>query len=213
MFSKFSTHMRTVAIIGLVFALASFTAWAAINHNDTDDGIIFTNSPIAPQIPDGTLNHDIFVKKPPKDDGGGSSGPITYSGSMTVNKGDGDWITLVKGKNRIEALVVTGSLDAYMEEQGIDKVTITADLVEQWVDTGDGTGYYRLDFTFGPSGAYFTPSALRLELGGKYVSSDTAVTLLDEYGEVLPSTSQGNGNFLYYYIEHFSSYSYDFYEY
>ena len=210
---KFNTHMRTTAIMSLVFVFASFTAWAAISHNDTNDGIILTNLNIAPQIPSGTPNHDLFVKKPPKDNGGGSKGPKTYSGSLTVNKGAGDWITLVKGKNRIEVLVVTGSLDAYMEEQGIDKVTITIDLVEQWVDTGDGTGHYCLDFTFGPSGAYFTPSALRLELGGKYVSSDTAVTLLDEYGEVLPSTSQGNGNFLYYYIPHFSSYSYDFYEY
>jgi len=132
---------------------------------------------------------------------------------MTVNKGYGDWITLVKGKNWICVEVFEGDLDVYMEEQGIDKVTITVDLVEQWVDTGDGTGYYRLDFTFGPSGAYFTPSALRLELSGKYVSSDTAVTLLDEYGEALPSTSQGNENFLHYYIPHFSSYSYDMYDY
>ncbi len=212
MFSKFDTHMRTTAIISLVLVFASVTTWAAISHNDTDDGIILTNPPIAPQIPDGTPNHDLFIgKKPEKDNGGGSEGPKTYSGSLTVKKGGGHWITLVKGKDWIEVNAPWGSLDAYMEEQGIDKVTITVDLVEQWVDTSGENGYYKLDFTFGPSGAYFTPGDFELEIGGKYVSSE--VTLLDEYGEALPSTSQGDGKFIFYYIPHFSSYYYDDYDY
>ncbi len=218
MFHKFYNSTRTVAIIGLVFALASFTTWATISHNDTNDGIILTNLNIAPQIPDGTLNHDLFVKKPPKDDGGGdddgeSEGPKTYRGSMTVYKGGGNWIQLVKGKNKVWVEAYMGNLDAYMEEQGIDEMAIIVDLVEQWVETGGENGYYKLDFTFGPSGAYFTPRDLVLELSGKYVSSGVEVRLLDEYGEELPSTSKGGGSHISYYIPHFSSYSYEGYDY
>jgi len=215
MFTKFDSHMKLTAIIGLVLIFVLSSAWAAISHNDTDDRIILTNSPIAPQIPSGTPNHDLFVKKPPKDDGGGneSSGPKTYSRSMTVYKGGGNWIQLVKGKNKVWVEAYMGDLDAYMEEQEIGEMTITVNLVEQWVDTGGQNGYYKLDFTFGPSGAYFTPRDLVLELSGKYAAKDANVKLYDKNGEELPSTVKGGGSHISYYIPHFSSYSYEEYDY
>ncbi len=153
MFTKFYNPTRTVAIIGLVFALASFTAWAAISHNDTDDGIILTNLNIAPQIPDATPNHDLFIGKPPKDDGGGGSEEGT---SFVVKKGKGSKTEyLVRdGEDKIGVKVWSQSLDAYMEEQDISSVEITVDLVEQWVKTDTG-GHYCLEFTFSPHGAFF----------------------------------------------------------
>jgi hypothetical protein len=214
---RMSSQLRTIltktAILSFALMVAIGTTWAGISHSDTDDGIILTNSPIAPQIPSDTPNHDLFVKKPPKDDDGGSEGPKTYSKNMTVYKGGGNWIQLVKGQNKIWVEAYMGDLDAYMEKQGIDEVTITVDLVEQWVETGGQNGYYKLDFTFGPSGAYFTPRDLVLELTGKYVSSDAEVTLLDEYGEEVPSTVKGGGGHFSYYIPHFSNYYYDDYDY
>ena len=88
---------------------------------------------------------------------------------------------------------------------------ITADLSEEWIDTGDGSGYYRLDFTFGPSGTYFTPNNLEVELKGKYVSDSTNVVMYDEYGEALPATRKGQSDRITFYIPHFSSYYYDGY--
>ena len=96
-----------------------------------------------------------------------------------------------------------------MAQQGINEVEITADLSEEWVDTGNGDGYYRLNFTFGPSGAYFTPNELEVEFRGKYVASSIEVAMYDENGELLDSRRHGNADKVTFYVPHFSSYYYD----
>ena len=79
-----------------------------------------------------------------------------YGTSFVVKKGKGSKTEYLvrNGKDKIGVKVWSQSLDAYMEEQGISSVKITVDLVEQWVETDTG-GHYRLEFTFGPSGAFF----------------------------------------------------------
>ena len=140
-----------------------------------------------------------------------------YSGSVTVKtKGrsvDKSFLLVDNGADRVEVTIRKDSLDAYMAEQGINSVNITADLNEEWVDTGGGSGYYRLTFVFGPSGAYFTPDELEVKLQGKYVSGNTAVAMYSEDGEALESTSSGNWASITFYVPHFSSYSYDHYDY
>ena len=137
-----------------------------------------------------------------------------YSESKVFNHSGGNLVLVkVQGMDRIKLTVPNGSLDDYLAEQGISDVEITADLEEEWVDTGGGTGYYRLTFTFGPSGAYFTPNELELELKGAYASDDTDVMMYDEIGEALPWTRNGQSDKITFYIPHFSEYSYDYYEY
>ena len=79
-----------------------------------------------------------------------------YGTSFVVKKGNGSKTEyLVRdGKNKIGVKVWSQALDIYMEEQNISSVKITVDLVEQWVETDTG-GHYRLEFVFGPSGAFF----------------------------------------------------------
>ena len=136
-----------------------------------------------------------------------------YGTSFVVKKGKGHKTEyLVRdGKDKIGVMVKSQSLDAYMEEQAISSVNITVDLVEQWVETDTG-GHYRLEFTFGPSGAFFI-YPLELYLIGKYSSPDTSTLIYDENGEMIENWSQSSGQITTFYIPHFSSYSYDFYEY
>ena len=141
-----------------------------------------------------------------------ASAAMHYSGSMTIGKGGGNWMQLVKGKNKVWIMSYMGCLDPYMEEQGINEVTITADLEEEWVPAGGKEGYYRLTFTFGPAGAYFTPLELELQLGGRYVQSGADVKLYDANGEAIPYTVKGGGKHITYLISHFSSYYYDDYD-
>jgi len=84
----------------------------------------------------------------------------------------------------------TMSIDNYLIEQGFQEVLLWVHLQEDWVDTGDGSGYYQLHFTFGPSGAYFQ-EPLEIQMRGKYVSKNNEVQMYDEYGEILESTSNG----------------------
>ena len=183
MFKKLTTTMRLAAVLGLVLTLALSTTWA---------------------------------KKPPKDDGGGSSGGITtnsYYKSKTMSIGSG-WFTNVvhKGKNRIRVDVQGGALDNYLIEQGLEQALLWVYLQEEWIDTGDGSGYYQLHFTFGPDGAYFQ-EPLEIQMRGKYVSENNDVQMYDENGELLEFTSNGNGRVITYYLDHFSSYYYDDYDY
>ena len=137
-----------------------------------------------------------------------------YSNSQVIFYNAGGWFHLVNsGQDKIKVTIPGGVLNDYMDDQGVNEVEITADVEEQWIDTGGGNGYYQLTFVFGPSGAYFTPRELELELRGKYVSGDTTVELYDENGEVLEFTTNGNGSRITYYILHFSSYYYDDYDY
>ena len=134
-----------------------------------------------------------------------------YSSSKTFQRGRGGTDSIVfSGKDRIHINLVADAVDAYLDEQGINEVTITTDLVEQWIDTGNGTGYYKLDFTFGPSGCHFTPE-MKLHLKGKYVSDATEVQLFDENGEALPATRNTGADSITFYIPHFSNYYYEGY--
>ena len=116
-----------------------------------------------------------------------------YGTSFVVKKGKGHKTEyLVRdGEDKIGVMVWSQSLDAYMEEQDISSVNITADLVEQWVETDTG-GHYCLEFTFGPHGAFFT-EPLELSLIGKYSSPDTLTLIYDENGEMMESWSQSSG--------------------
>jgi hypothetical protein len=136
-----------------------------------------------------------------------------YSISRTVDFGAGGSFANIihQGQNRVKVSVAAGALDTYMIEQGVNQVVYTVDLEEEWIDTGNGTGYYRLDFTFGPSGAHFEPP-LEIQLSGKYVSANNAVAMYDENGELLETTSNGNGSKITYFVPHFSSYYYDDYD-
>ena len=131
----------------------------------------------------------------------------TYSGSSTVTKGGRGGFYLVNGKSKVNISIDQGALDDYLTEQGLDSVEITADLEEEWVDTGDGNGYYQLTFEFGPSGAYFNPGLL-LTLTGKY-AENPEVQLYDENGEALPSERNDHANRATFRIPHLSSYYYD----
>lgn len=135
-----------------------------------------------------------------------------YYKSKMMGMGAGFFANVVhQGKDRIKATVDSGALDNYLLEQGVDEVGLAILLAEELVEQPDGSSYYRLEFTFWPSGAYFeTP--LEIQLRGKYVSESTDVQMYDEYGEVLESTSNGNGSVVTYYVPHFSSYYYDSYD-
>ena len=76
------------------------------------------------------------------------------------------------------------------------------------VGLDNGEGYYRLDFTFGPSGAHFDPP-LELEFKGSYFTDISEVTLYGEDEEELPYDLHPGGNKMTYFIPHFSSYTYD----
>jgi hypothetical protein len=134
-----------------------------------------------------------------------------YSSSTVVKKGAKGGFFLTNGKDKINVAIEKNSLDTYLDELGINQVTIWCDLKEELVDLGNGINFYRLTFTFGPSGAYFTPEALILTLSGKYASEDTKVSLYDENGEAVESNRQGSADTIKFYIPHFSSYYYDGY--
>ncbi len=67
-----------------------------------------------------------------------------------------------------------------------------------------------LDFTFGPSGAYFSPE-LELNLRGDYING-TNYTLVNEAGEALKFTLKKNEREITFYLPDFSSYSFDLYD-
>ena len=139
-----------------------------------------------------------------------------YSVSKVVRMSKQYIFDVVRGKGKypdaIRVQILYGTLDAYMVEKGINKVEITVDLVEEEVTDANGT-YYRLDFTFGPSGAYFEPKSLKLRLHGKYASEQTVVWLYNEYGEAVQGTRLDEWGLVIFDIPHFSSYHYDDYDY
>ena len=123
-----------------------------------------------------------------------------YSASQVIKEGKGAEFTVVPDED-ITVDIEPGSLDVYLNEEGVDEVEITVDTVD--FENGD------LEFAFGPSGAHFTPS-LRLTISGPYLEED--LTLLDENGEALEYTVSHSGNSMTFYIPHFSSYYYDDYD-
>ena len=137
-----------------------------------------------------------------------------YSNSTVIGRGEvGGFKIVNEKKNWVFAIILTGSLDAYLDSLEIDAVEITAEMTEELVTRPDGTSYYKLDFTFGPSGAFFYPDAFILKIKGKYVSADTEIWLYDEYGEELPGKRNDSAKLIKFDIPHFSRYSYDMYDY
>ena len=122
-------------------------------------------------------------------------------------------LKLVGGKDKIQCMIRRNTLDPYLAQQGQNKVTITAEVTASLVMDANGTSYYNLDFTFGPSGTYFEDRELELTITGKYASADTRVWLYDEYGEAIEGTRQDSADHIKFKIPHFSRYSYDLYDY
>ncbi|MCH8295473.1 hypothetical protein IH992_30695 [Candidatus Poribacteria bacterium] len=75
----------------------------------------------------------------------------------------------------------TMSIDNYLIEKGFQ---------EDWIDTGDGSGYYKHHFTFDTSGDDFQ-ELLEIQMRGKYITENNEVQMYDEYGDILESTSKG----------------------
>ena len=155
-----------------------------------------------------------WAKKPPKDAESSTEDTSTvdyYEASFIVKKGKSGGVFLVReGKDKIYIAVLNTALDDYMNEQGVDSVEITVSVLMEFVEQPEGDGYYLLDFIFGPSGAHFDPP-LKLYLYGKY--SDSDVWLYDETGEALEGQRFSGSGTSYFLIPHFSSYSYDDYDY
>ena len=136
----------------------------------------------------------------------------TYYASEIVKKGKGGDLKIVnEGKDKIGAKISNGSLDAYLEEQGQDKVEITVDMTEELIECDNGS-YYHLEFTFGPNDARFDPP-LKLILKGKYVETDCSVWLFDENGEAVEGRRSDESDKIVFEIPHFSVYGYDDYDY
>ena len=138
---------------------------------------------------------------------------VSHDNTRAVVKkgGSGQFFIVNDGPNQIKVTVEKGALDDYLQLSRQSAVKITTELKQAWVDKGNGDGYYRLDFTFQPSGAYFHPP-LELQLSGIYFTQVVNATLYDEEVKPLLSSRHPDGNQITYYIPHFSSYSYDHYD-
>ena len=135
----------------------------------------------------------------------------TYSNSKRFRKGEGGNIRMKGARNRTFLHVPAGACDAYLKEKGLKQVNITVDMTEEWIDNADGTGYWQLDFHFGPSGAYFDPP-LKLKINGDYVNEGN-IWLYDENGELVEGKFKEEEEKLIFILYHFSSYYYDGYDY
>ena len=136
-----------------------------------------------------------------------------YSNSRVYGVGEGGKIKLVKEPNKTFVRVPEGSLDGYLAEHNLNEVEITVEMIEELVEREDGSTYYQVMFIFGPSGCYFEEGKeLKLTLNGKY-AEDPNVWLYDENGEALEGKRKEEGKKMVFYIPHFSSYSYDEYDY
>lgn len=138
-----------------------------------------------------------------------------YSGSRVYRLGHrADYFVIKSGHDRVRARVRANALDGYLTEQGLNKVKITGDMTEELVECDDGTTRYHLNFTFGPTGAYFEENKpLKLRIRGKYVETGCHVWLYDENGEELEGTRNDAEDLIIFDIPHFSTYSYDDYDY
>jgi hypothetical protein len=133
-----------------------------------------------------------------------------YSASVVIHHGKLGKRSLVNGGNRDATIhIEKGALDSYMTDQGVNQVEITTELTEERISQG-GPPQYKLEFTFGPSGAYFNPP-LELELTKAYANSPD-VWLYDENGELLEAKVNERGHEIRFSINHFSSYYYDDYD-
>jgi hypothetical protein len=138
-----------------------------------------------------------------------------YSGSVTIPRGKkgNSSISLIHdgGQDKVGFVVKKRTLEPYMDEQGVNEVTVTVDATVGWVDDDQG-GHYQMNFTFGPSGAFFDPHPAQLKLFGKYHSDNNEVWLYDANGEALDGDRNSKVDHTIFYIDHFSSYTYDNYD-
>lgn len=136
-----------------------------------------------------------------------------YSGSVVIGMGDEGEIQLIDDSDgEVEIDIEEGSIDAYLQEQGIDEVEIT---VEMFVDIVEynGNTYHHFTFVFSPSGCYFDANdPLEIEIEGEYVNVGGSCQLYDEDGEEVEYEFDESDLEIEYFIEHFSSYSYDHYD-
>jgi hypothetical protein len=136
----------------------------------------------------------------------------TYYASEVIKKGKGGNLKIVnQGEDKIGAKITNGSLDVYLEEQGLNEVEIQVEMTEELVECSNDT-HYHLEFTFGPSGAYMDPP-LKLILKGKYVETGCNVWLFDENGEAVEGKRSDESDKIVFEIPHFSVYGYDDYDY
>ena len=128
----------------------------------------------------------------------------TYYSSGVI--GDDGGIIRINEDARIR--IHEGALSAYLDEKGLDSVEITVEMTEFFDENGNFDGAM---FVFGPSGAHFDPP-LKLQLRGKYLTDN--LLLFDENGEALEyRVVDKSGDVMVFAIPHFSSYSYDHYDY
>ena len=114
-------------------------------------------------------------------------------------------------KDKVKVTIKKGALKAYLEEQGLNEVEITVETTEDFVPCGSGSHYHFI-FTCGPNGTYFdTP--LELEIKGKYFETGCHVWLFNEDGEALEGVREDGNDKIVFKIPHFSSYSYEQYDY
>ena len=230
MFNKFSTHMRTTAIISLVLVFALSTTWATTNRYS--DSIVMkqgkkskhgTLTLVSAEVEaeirkwslDSYLNEQglnkVKITCEMTEELINSNGDTYYQ--LTFDFGPSDVYfdvpleLTIQGKyveiNSEASIKITkNALAVYLDEQGEDSVVITVELYYGW----DGT----LLFVFGPSGAHFEPE-LELIIKGGYIEDD--MILIGEDGEALEYKVDKKQTKIAFFIFHFSRYSYDHYDY
>jgi len=124
----------------------------------------------------------------------------SYSSSVVVKIGKGGELDI---NPEAYLKIKSKSVDDYLKEMGIKSVEITVEMYYGWDR--------EIWFVFGPSGTFFTPKELELTILGGYIEED--MLLLGEDGEFLEYTVDKKQQSLTFFIPHFSSYSYEDYDY
>ena len=128
----------------------------------------------------------------------------SYYASKTVGARGG----LIRINDSAALLIPPRALKGYLAERGIRSVNITVELIETFNDEGELDGAI---FVFAPTGVFFGPPA-KLMLRDDYLIGKDMV-LVDAEGELLEYSVSKRGRFIYYNMPHFSSYTYDHYDY
>ena len=132
-------------------------------------------------------------------------GELIADGSVTIKldenkKSTAGRIRLVRGM--VCVTIRGGALTNYMLMNNLSAVTINVEVFRLSPDS--------ILFVFGPSGAYFEPK-LELTLKRQYMLPN--FMLYDENGEALEFEVRRKKDAITFFIPHFSSYSYDLYDY
>jgi hypothetical protein len=199
MFQKMFTPIRLTAILSLVLMLSFSVVWAANKKKNSYTSSSATSSSTTSESTASDVSTVTY-----------------YQDSVTVPRGKkgNASMTPIKdgGQDKVEVTSRKYTLEPYMDEQGINEVTLTVDVMVEQIERPDGSHFYQFDFVFGPSGAFFEPEPLELTLKGKYHSDDTEVWLYDENGEAVEGVRKNQVDHTTFDIPHFSSYTYDFYD-